>query len=419
MPFNRANSCVVAIGLLVLFAASAACGQELQGFQLFAPADLSTFGGDIQANEGYFFQFDGLFWSISAPRTTPIGAPGLTRLVYYGPQANTVPTPPPNSILPPVQSQDQRLESDTLDTGDIKSAFSPGTRFEFGNIEDRNGWFCSILRVQPLEQDFTYQSADVVFKDPPQGPLGQGLLTGPVPGPGGTTVQRPLPVTLYNITMSNTVDNWGVELMYLHRLRTSHCGGTFEFFAGARYMEFNDGFNFQAGDDPGGHTVPSFLANSFWFTSAENHLVGPEVGLRWSKKEGRWMFSTEARFMAALNMQTFHQDVNLGPNLNPGGNSGSALYTPATLEPASASNNANLNEFSPLVELRLEGRYQITSMISFHAGWTGFWMDNIARANGVIDYNIQNPVMGFDFSSGNNKQNVLVNGVTIGFDINR
>ncbi len=327
-----------------------------------------------------------------------------------------------------------------MDTGDIKSAFSPGTRFEFGQIEDRNGWFCSIYRVQPLEQDFLYQSADVVFKDPPQGPLGQGLLTGPIPANlsssssgGGPQLQEPLPVTLYNLAVSDTVDTWGVELMYLHRLHTTHAGGTLEFFGGARYLEFNDSFNVQAGPDPGGHIVPSFLQNSFWFTSAENHIVGPEVGLRWFKKEGRWMFSTEARFMAGLNLQDFHQDVSIGPNLNPGGtaptgsgssgsgssSSGSALYTPSTLQPATAAHDAYLNEFTPLVELRLEGRYEITRTISFHAGWTGYWMDNIARANGVIDYNIANPTMGFDFSSGNNKQSVWMNGLTMGFDINR
>jgi hypothetical protein len=418
MPFNRAHSCV-AVGLFVLLAATSACGQELQGFQLFAPADVSTFGGDQEPNEGYFFQFDGLFWSISAPHTAPIGAPGLTRLVYYGPNAFTVPTPPPNGILPPITSQDQRLESNTLDTGDIKSAFSPGTRFEFGQIEDRNGWLCSIYRVQPVEQDFSYQSADVVFKDPPQGPLGQGLLTGPVPGPAGTTIQRPLPVTLYDLAMSDTVDTWGVELLYLHRAHTCHAGGTLEFFAGARYLEFNDSFNVQAGPDPGGNTVPSFLQNSFWFTSAENHIVGPEVGLRWFKKEGRWMFNTEARFMAGLNFQDFHQEANIGPNLNPGGTGGSANYTPSTLEPATSAYNAYLREFTPVVELRLEGRYEITRTISFHAGWTGYWMDNIARANGVIDYNIQNPVMGFDFTGGANKQTVWMNGLTMGFDVNR
>ncbi len=145
-------------------------------FELFAPADVSTFGGDEQPNEGYFFQFDGLFWSISVPKTVPIGAPGLTRLVYYGPYAYTIPSPPPNTILPPIKYQDQRLESNTLDTGDIRSAFSPGTRFEFGHIDDGNGWLASIYRVQPLEQDFVYQSADVVFKDSAARAVGPGSV---------------------------------------------------------------------------------------------------------------------------------------------------------------------------------------------------------------------------------------------------
>ena len=39
------------------------------------------------------------------------------------------------------------------------------------------------------------------------------------------------------------------------------------------------------------------------------------------------MFSTEARFMAGLNFQDFHQDVSIGPNLNPGGVSGNPPTT--------------------------------------------------------------------------------------------
>ncbi len=336
--------------------------------------------------------------------------------MYYGTSAGT--NPPPSPPLPAAPYQDQREETNTLDTGDITSQFNPGVRFEFGRIEDRNGWFASIYRVQPLEQDFTYQSADVLFKDPPQGPVGLGMLTGPVPnGSGGTTVE-PLPVTLYNLTVTDTVDTWSVELNYLHQMMTSHSCGTLEVFGGIRYVEFDDAFTVQAGDDPGGHTVPSFLSDSYWNTSVSNHIVGPQVGLRWFKKQGRWMFNTEARFMAGLNCQNFHQSVDIGPNLDPHGSAGD-LYKPSTLEPATATHDAYLREFTPLVELRLESRYQITRAISFHAGWTGYWMDNIARANGVIDYNIQNPVMGFDFSSGNNKQSVLMNGLTIGFDINR
>ena len=85
------------------------------------------------------------------------------------------------------------------------------------------------------------------------------------------------------------------------------------------------------------------------------------------------------------------------------------------MAPSWSTHDAYARVFSPQVELRLEGRYEITRAISFHAGWTGFWMDNIARANAVVNYTV--PAMGIDLSD--NKQNLLINGLTIGFDVNR
>ena len=79
------------------------------------------------------------------------------------------------------------------------------------------------------------------------------------------------------------------------------------------------------------------------------------------------------------------------------------------------SHRATINEFSPLVELRLDARYTITRAIDFRVGWTGMWVDNIARPNGMIEYAV--PDMGIDTTR--NKQSVFVNGVTVGFDINR
>jgi len=77
--------------------------------------------------------------------------------------------------------------------------------------------------------------------------------------------------------------------------------------------------------------------------------------------------------------------------------------------------DAFLREFSPLVELRLEGRYQITRCVTFHAGWTGIWIGNIARSSSMIDYAV--PDMGIN--TGGNKQSLFMNGLTMGFDINR
>ena len=51
--------------VLLLLLAAPSFGQGPLGMQIFAPADLSTFGGEHEPNEGYFFQFDGLYWSIS------------------------------------------------------------------------------------------------------------------------------------------------------------------------------------------------------------------------------------------------------------------------------------------------------------------------------------------------------------------
>ena len=78
-------------------------------------------------------------------------------------------------------------------------------------------------------------------------------------------------------------------------------------------------------------------------------------------------------------------------------------------------------ELSPAFELRVEAKYQITRAIEFKAGWTGFWMDGIARANSMIDYKTgtveRRRTLGIDMSG--NRQSLFVNGLNIGFTVNR
>jgi hypothetical protein len=406
MSLNRTRLSV-AIGLFFLLSAVPCLGQGPLGMQIFAPADVSTFGGEQEPNEGFFFQLDGLYWSLSGPqRGTPIGFPA-TRTVYYGIH--------PTSGLDPIS--DAQVQTNTIDSAPEDDKFSAGNRIEFGRMENRNGWLVSIYQQRDIEQDSVFPTASVVFQDP------QGLLVGNVNNNSSTSppftppVFRNLPVTFYNMQVDNSVDTWGVEGDYVHRLMTSHCGGTVELLLGVRYYEFNDNFNVYTGNSPGTETVPSFLAGSSWVTAAQNHVVGPQIGLRWFKKEGRWMFNTEGRFMAGLNNQCISQQVNMGPNLNPGANPDGSYtpFQPQTMSPTTATHQVYDLEFSPAAELRVEGRYQLTQAISFHAGWTGLWMAGIARANAVIDYTV--PAMGIDLT--NNRQNLLVNGLTIGFDVNR
>jgi len=389
MPFNRTSS-RLALGFLVLLLAAPSYGQGPQGMQIFAPADLSTMGGDIEPNEGYFFQFDGLYWAVLPPKTTPVGFPGLTRNVFIGP------------------GQD-KTQSNTLDTSIIGTdkVFTPGDRFEFGRIEDRNGWFVSIFQLRDMEQDFVVPAADVVFQDFPTGSQGIQWLQGPVVT-GGPNVN--LPVTFFSVSMNHSTSTWGVELMYLHRCLTCHEGSTFEMFLGARYLYFGDDFAIVTGTGTAG------LGGSSWTNSAENNVVGPQIGARWFKKRGRWMLSTEGRFLAGLNQQNIHQRVDFAPNVISG-----AVGQPALLGPMFATYDASPREWAPLVELRLEARYQITRAVSFHAGWTGLWMDGLARGDSTIDYSIRGtppaPVLGIDLTR--NRDNLFMNGLTLGFDVNR
>jgi hypothetical protein len=420
------------------------------GMQIFAPADNSTYGGDQEPNEGYFFTFDGLAWSISAPARATIGLEGATREVFYSPQPN-----------------DFQIERNTWDTSLLDADFEPGTRIEFGRIEDGNGWFVSYFQLKAQKQFINVSGGSIVFDDPDIGPEG-GLLVGNVNNNAITNYTpetfKNLPVTFNNVTIESEARTWNVEANYLHRFMTGHNGGTFEMFMGARYFDFQDRFNVSTATDPsqlallslqGSITngtattvnagVPSFLGGSFWDTTAENHIVGPQIGLRWFKKRGRWTFSTEGRFMAGLNCQNVKQEADIGPQLSPGAKTMVVItvpeqdtttgqityrvktayiytpYQPRTMTHASATYSESAREFAPMVELRLEGKYQLTRGLALRAGWTGMWMDGIARSSSLINYRVGTAngeiPMGIDMDR--NRQSVFINGLTMGIEINR
>ena len=72
-------------------------------------------------------------------------------------------------------------------------------------------------------------------------------------------------------------------------------------------------------------------------------------------------------------------------------------------------------EFTPLVEFRVEGHVQLTRLISFKVGWTGIFMDSIARAADMVNYTV--PTMGINTDS--NQQTVFMQGVNVGVELNR
>jgi hypothetical protein len=393
MLLNRTFS-HVAVGLLILLMGASALGQGLEGMQLFAPADVSSYGRGTQPNEGFFFTYDILYWTISTPRVTTVGKEDRKREAYILPLS-----------VPPVLSQ--IYQHNTLDTGDLQSDFDLGNRFEFGRICDNHGWMVSIYQLRERSQSIPAYNVDMVFNEVtsetniPYKPLDGRFST--------TTDLLGLPVTFSNVLLRNDTSSWGIEFDYVGRSNQLHNGGFFEWFIGPRYIEFDDNFLVNAQNS-------TTLGNCYWITEAQNHIIAGQIGARLFKKQGRWMISTEGRALAGVNCQNVHQTGELGIGITPGVlDSGQPYY----MGPSSINHTEFIREFTPGAELRLEARYQITRSVDFRAGWTGLWLNNIARGSEMIDYTLGPDQTYMGILRDHNRDNVFINGLTIGIDINR
>jgi len=398
---------------VVLVAGVAASAQGLRDMQLFAPVDIDTFGGGPRPNEGFFFKFDGLLWWIAAPEKTTVGFKGLTRNVYYY-QVGADPV--------------MAVQSNSYDNGFIRSEVTGGERYDFGYMSGHHGWLVSIARLNFQNQQAVASDVDVVFSDPPFGPTGQKWLEGYVEDlqtPIEQTRVEDLPLTFPEAVLENRLRLWGVEWSYVYRMHPNHRGGIFEWLLGVRYMELHDHFNvdartpIDADEDGAMDSIGNTLGESFWYTRAENHIVGPQVAVRWFRKQDRWTWSAEGRFFAGFNSQNIRQRVGLGGDLVPPAGTttitGPVPGLPLAMGPKNYNHTAHANEWSPAAELRVELTYQLTRAVSFDVGWTGLWIDGIARGSNMIVYEL--PGMGIDMA--NNRQGTFVNGINIGVSVNR
>jgi hypothetical protein len=386
----------LAIGLVVLLIGLPAFAQNMRKADLFSPADISPYGGGPQPNEGYFFAFDGLNWHISTPSVTPLGA-DIPRTVYYGPDIT-----------------DSVVQTDSHNTGWMAMTSEAGIRVEFGRMGRHRGWIFSTYQLTTETQTTALTDVVMTFVDPPDPTTGRKLLegvVGTIPDPLDPTqtidVIRDLPLTFDTVYLRNSTKTLSVELMAVHRFNQRHYGGFLEVFAGVRYLEFDEDFAVNAIGSP-------VLGDSIWSTEAENHIIGPQVNARWFRQSGRWMLSTEGRFMVGFNSQSIRQDGTLGTQLPVVGQA-VPNFTPLLMKTTSFNHVRHIQEWSPLIELRTEVRYQLTRSIALRAGWTGIWMDGIARASNLINYEV--PYMGLRTEF--NEQDVFVHGPNFGITINR
>ena len=110
--------------------------------------------------------------------------------------------------------------------------------------------------------------------------------------------------------------------------------------------------------------------------------------------------------MFGYNIQDLDQVGAIGKNLIPGG--------PNSLisgQPTAFSYGRRDDSFTPVIEFRAEGSYQLTSAIALKLGYTAVFVDNITRAAESVRWYL--PDMGL-LSSGD--QDILINGATFGVE---
>lgn len=239
-----------------------------------------------------------------------------------------------------------------------------------------------------------------------------------------------VPLPLIFTTLQSTYRNslYGVEANRLYRLGVGRLGGGWELFGGVRYFSFSDQFNVIG--------LGGILGDSFWDTKSDNRLVGPQLGLRYDRTWGRWSFNGQARVAPTANFQSIRQNGVIGSQLtqvqaqppanpvanppiqpnNPGtGPSAFRLNQPLNLQRTAFTSGQNATTFSPIVELRLNLTYQLFQSVKITSGYTGMYLDGLARSTNVVDYSL--PSMGI--LSNHNISTAFVNGFNIGVEVNR
>ena len=259
----------------------------------------------------------------------------------------------------------------------------------------------------------------VLFEDPfgllsafidNTGPLGVGLADGlpdDISGPGGIpdgvvdafdTVR--VATVFDQVTVEHQSEVRGVEVMSIRRKKRLYHGGHMEMFLGARYFEFDDRFSVEM--------LGNVLADSFVRSQNMNRLVGPQFGLRTYKRHGRWRLEFEGRGFFAANFLSIKQHGEVGSLMSPG-----QPLQPSALAPTSSFHLVNNEQFSPMGEFRAEAALQLTRDVAFNVGWTGLFAGGISRANNSVRYRLP------DYGIVQNKEDLIIQGVSFGLEVNR
>ncbi len=441
------------LGSILLVLVLTLSGSAQQGFRPWAHYARDEFGGGPRQVEGLYGVIEGIDYTFAPVKNIYVGATNddgssKQREVYTG---NTTIT-----------------QTNSIHASQIASVNGMSTRAEIGYMKGHHGWYFDGYELADMETTLNMPNASMVIDDvfnmvaltymeessqfntvwQPDGgyktipgatsfnqiPIYDiGHLWGwiPLTYEDGTQGRlAPLPINFENTATKMKMNHWNIEAMYVYR---SHpiALGSFDFIGGVRYMEVNDSMDFQGvGELTSGDSIGSILGDCNWKFLAENHIVAPQIGMRYSKRNGRWTLSGEAKFIAGFNTQNLLSEGTYATNLSGATElfSGSHIYPYAPLGPMGGGPASGVrsfyyketrNDFSPGVEAKISANWQLTNALGFQVGFNIMWMDKIARGAYINDYRVNEDGTFFGIKDDGYSDSILMYGINFGVTINR
>jgi hypothetical protein len=127
----------------------------------------------------------------------------------------------------------------------------------------------------------------------------------------------------------------------------------------------------------------SILHDAYWDTEAENHIMGPQLGLIALRNSGPWSVRLQATAMAGLNYGDVQQSGRIGEGRVPGGVN-QLLYA----RPVEFNHLDPHNEISPSGELRAEAYLRLTNSVTLALTWSGIAINNALLTEDRIRYRL-------------------------------
>lgn len=472
MLLKHFSALVAATLIAMTFVGSVSAQQNLG--QAFAPVSYDQFGGGKRANEGWFVDYSGVYWYVPRANNTLIGS-NIQQSTWewneylYGapamPEDGSVATL--GGILAPTGSQTSSATTHMVD-----SDWSIGQRISAGAVSGHHGFEVGWMYLNLNTEAATAKNVPFVLEQ--TGTVGGYPMLTPngwialdkMGATGKVNNDIPSAITRFDsMTVSTKDEFWTVNANYFYRLHPVSDFIT-ELSLGGRYTQFNEEF-WMTGK--GG-----WLHNSNIHATAKNNLAGPSAGVRFSRSVKQWTFNAQAAYTAAFNTRSVGLDGSLknlldDPRITVDPTSGEITVDETTTSTSSSSSSTSSsttttddaesardyieaeenalpdniesmnalngpstaafpsgtisaftrerNEFSSMIDWRLDTSYQVTKMISLNVGYSGMWVNDVVRPAEQIDYSI-----GTDHYLGIKKfelEDLWLQGVDFGITLNR